>query len=139
MLLGSDEPVTGSPVGCSEVAFKFAYDFPEAIELSELGDSLRNEVDTGIEGFDSSPAGIAALDGWKTCMLESGYEFDRPIDANTRYSEDSSISDEEIAVRLTDLMCDRVVKLTERRSQFEPDRRQVIVSVMRSRWRKLLL
>lgn len=127
-LLGANEAGSGSPPGCSEVAFRFAYDFPEAIKLSTLGDSLRNEVDTGIEGFDSSPAGVAALGAWKTCMLETGYEFDRPIDANTRYSEEASVSDEEVAVRLADLRCDRLVKLTEQRSQFESDRRRSIVS-----------
>lgn len=56
---------------------------------------------------------------WSACMASKGHEYSSPVDANTAFSNASMVSAEEIAVRVSDLSCDRAVGLTAARSNFE--------------------
>ncbi len=82
-------------------------------------DQLRSQLTSAYTGFETSETGIALGAGWSACMARSGYDFNSPQMASLTFSQEPTLTPEEIAARLTDLECDVAVGYTQSRHDWE--------------------
>lgn len=104
--------------GCGELAYNYAYG-GSAEDVTLAFDSILGQVSGAIDGFATTTEGIAMLAAWSECMTDQGYHYANPGEADTQFSGNDKVSDDEIRVRLADLDCDTSVGLTAARSEYE--------------------
>lgn len=105
---------------CADRASAFVYDADAISAWSEAQGALTREVDeVVVDAGLSSPEISSTISTWSECMASGGYEYAAPSDAWTEFGLSPTPTQDEIAVRLADLECDRDVGLTRRRSELE--------------------
>lgn len=114
LALGGSED--GATPGCAAASMADAYEMVEPI-----GQQVQALLAQGPSGtsFSATPAGTELLDDWSSCMSGRGYEYQSPLQPLQHFSGADTVTDEELAVRATDLACDRDVGLTAERSAWE--------------------
>lgn len=108
--------------GCGDLAYDYAYGFPESLQFWDSLDAELARVEELVFIYETTPEYQALVNNWSSCMDESGYSYTTPLEANTEFSGAEDITSKEIQVRLADLECDERIGLTENRSIFEQER-----------------
>lgn len=108
--------------GCGDLAYDYAYGFPESLQFWDSLDAELARVEELVFIYETTPEYQALVNNWSSCMDDSGYSYTTPLEANTEFSGAEDITSKEIQVRLADLECDERIGLTENRSIFEQER-----------------
>lgn len=108
--------------GCGDLAYDYAYGFPESLQFWDSLDAELARVEELVFIYETTPEYQALVKNWSSCMDDSGYSYTTPLEANTEFSGAEEITSKEIQVRLSDLECDERIGLTENRSIFEQER-----------------
>lgn len=105
--------------GCFEQVARFVNDETGSLQLADDITALRQSPLEDMAGWQTTAEYQQLIAEWSGCMKGQGYEFNTPSDALGSAGDEGPAPQEEIALRLADIECDRSAGLTAGRSQYE--------------------